>query len=210
MNVFWRAASSAACSCRRPEAAGRARDCSLLCLRASRPARCQGFGGSCRSALDPPTASALQQFRGDGGRPSAMIGHAASISSLTPSPVTAEILKNGSFSFFARFSSAVDALRIVDRVDLVGGDQLRLLEQLRVVELELAANRVEVLDRIASRRARHVDEVNQHLGALDVAQELMAEAVALVRAFDQARARRRRRSCDRRSARPRRGSASAW
>ena len=36
-----------------------------------------------------------------------MIGHAASISSLTPSPVTAEISKNFSFSFFARFSSAV-------------------------------------------------------------------------------------------------------
>ena len=40
-------------------------------------------------------------------RPLAMIGHAASISALTPSRVTAEILKNFSFSFFARFSSAV-------------------------------------------------------------------------------------------------------
>ena len=36
-----------------------------------------------------------------------MIGQAASISSLTPVPATAEIWKNFSFSFFARFSSAV-------------------------------------------------------------------------------------------------------
>ena len=118
-------------------------------------------------------------------RASAMSGHAASSSSGTPSPVTAEILKNGSLSFFARFSSAVDALGIVNRIDLVGGDQLRLLEQSRIVEIELAADRVEILDRIAARRARHVDQVDQHLRPLDVPQELVAEPVALVRAFDQ-------------------------
>ena len=116
-----------------------------------------------------------------------MIGHAASISSLTPVPVTAEIWKNFSFSFFARFSRAVDALRIVDRVDLVGRDEVRLLQQLGIVELELLADRVEVFDRVAARRARHIDQVNDHLRALDVAQELVAQAVPFVRALDQAR-----------------------
>ena len=38
--------------------------------------------------------------------------------------------------------------------------------------------RVEILDRIASGRARHVHQVHEHLRALEVAQELMAEAVA--------------------------------
>ena len=79
----------------------------------------------------------------------------------------------------------VDARRIVERVDLVGRHELRLLEQRGIVERELAANRVEVLDRIAARRAGDVDEMNQHLRALDVTQELMAETVSFVRAFDQ-------------------------
>ena len=47
------------------------------------------------------------------------------------------------------------------------------------------AHRVEVLDRIAARGARDVDQVHEHLGALEMAQELMAEALAAVRAFDQ-------------------------
>ena len=68
---------------------------------------------------------------------------------------------------------------------MLADHQLGLVEERRIVELELAANRVEVLDRIASRGAGDVDEMDQHLRALDVTQELMAEPVSLVRAFDQ-------------------------
>ena len=45
---------------------------------------------------------------------------------------------------------------------------------------------VEIVDRIASARARHVDHVHQHLRALEMAQELVAEPEAAMRAFDQA------------------------
>ena len=48
----------------------------------------------------------------------------------------------------------------------------------RIEQPQLLDDRVEVLDRIAARRAGHVHEVDEHLRALDVAQELMAEAVA--------------------------------
>ena len=41
---------------------------------------------------------------------------------------------------------------------------------------------------------RHVDHVHQHLRPFEVREELRAEAVAVMRAFDQARARRRRRN----------------
>ena len=47
-------------------------------------------------------------------------------------------------------------------------------------------DRVEVFDWIAARQAGHVDQVHEHLRPLDVAQELMAEAVTFVRALDQA------------------------
>ena len=48
------------------------------------------------------------------------------------------------------------------------------------------ADDLEVLDRIAAGRRRHVDDVHEHLRALEVREELRAEAVAVVRAFDQA------------------------
>ncbi len=99
--------------------------------------------------------------------------------------MTAEIGKKGSFSRLARRSSAFRRERIVERVDLVGGHDLRLGRELGSKQLQLAPNGVEILDGIASGRARHVHDVHQHLGALEVAQELMAEAEAAMRAFDQ-------------------------
>ena len=54
-----------------------------------------------------------------------------------------------------------------------------------VEERQLAAHGVEVLDRVAARGPRDVDDVHQHGGALDVAQELVAQPVPLVRAFDE-------------------------
>ncbi len=51
-------------------------------------------------------------------------------------------------------------------------------QQLRAEQLELAADDVEVVGRLAARRRRHVHQVHQHLRALEVAQELVAEPVA--------------------------------
>ena len=82
-------------------------------------------------------------------------------------------------------------IRIVERVELVRGDQHRLVGEpfaggvAAGEERELARDDVEILDGIAAARRREVDEVHQHLGALEVAQEAMAEAVARMRAFDQ-------------------------
>ena len=96
-------------------------------------------------------------------------------------------------------------LRIVERVDLVGGDDDRLVLQPlagRVAsrkQRELPRDDVEVLDRIAAGDRRDVDEVHQHLGPLEMAQEPMAQPVSLVRALQSIRARRRRRTCGRRT-----------
>ena len=82
-------------------------------------------------------------------------------------------------------------LRIVERVDLVRRDDHRLVGQpfaRRIAsgkQLQLARDDLEVLDRIAAARRRDVDEVHEHLRALEVAQEPMAEAVPRVRALDQ-------------------------
>ena len=78
----------------------------------------------------------------------------------------------------------LQALRLVERVDLVRRDEQRLVREPlsgRVAsreQRELARDDVEVLDRIAARGRRHVDEMDQHLGALEMAQEPVPEAVA--------------------------------
>ena len=77
--------------------------------------------------------------------------------------------------------------RIVERVHLVRRHELRLCRNLRIEEAELLDNRGEVVHRIASRCARHVDDVDQHLCPLDVAQKLIAKAGTRMRALDQAR-----------------------
>ena len=128
--------------------------------------------------------------------------HIASSSSGMPAPVAAGDTRRTAGPARRRaVASAATRVLVVDRVDLVGGDDLRLGGQRRLEQLELLAHDVEIVDRIAAGRARHVDQVHEHLGAFEVPQELVAEALAAMRAFDQARARRRRRSCDRRSGR---------
>ena len=126
---------------------------------------------------------------------------AASSSSSSPSPRTPEIWTSGSLRFAHVLSSVVRARR--DRRAHRSCSRRRSAALRRPAgskSRSSSLNRVEVLDRIASGCARDVDEVHEHLRALDVAQEPVAEAVALVRALDQSRARRRRRSCGRRSA----------
>src|SRR5581483_7779417 len=54
-------------------------------------------------------------------------------------------------------------------------------------QFQLVAHGLEIVDGIASARAGHVDEVDEHFGAFEMSQELMAEPEAAVRAFDQSR-----------------------
>ena len=84
-----------------------------------------------------------------------------------------------------------EPLRIVQRVDLVGDDEHRLVLELLAggvpsgKERQLLHDHVEVLDRFATARGRDVDQVDEHLGPFEVAEESMAEAMTRVRAFDQ-------------------------
>ena len=89
----------------------------------------------------------------------------------------------------------LEPLRLVERVELRRGDDLHAFGDRRVPELgagvrlverQLAADDLEVLDRIAAAERGHVDEVDEHRAALDVAEEAVPQAGAGVRAFDQA------------------------
>ena len=72
------------------------------------------------------------------------------------------------------------------RVALVGNDDLRTLRKLGAILLELAVDDAIVLNRIAIlKTTRHVDDVHDECRALDVAQELMAQALALARTLDE-------------------------
>ncbi len=79
-----------------------------------------------------------------------------------------------------------DAIRIVDGVHLVRRDDLRLRGERRVKQLELLAHGVEIAHRVAAGRARDVDQVHEHLRPLEMAEELVAEALSAMSAFNQA------------------------
>ena len=72
----------------------------------------------------------------------------------------------------------------VQQVGLVEGDDLGLLRQLRRIGLELLADHAIGGNRVF---AGHVDQMQQHRAALDMAEEARAQAMAFMRAFDQAR-----------------------
>ena len=57
--------------------------------------------------------------------------------------------------------------------------------ELVVEERELALDGLEIFDRIPARCARHVHEVDQHLRAIEMLQEPIAESLAFVRALDE-------------------------
>ena len=86
----------------------------------------------------------------------------------------------------------VGELARIRKVDLVEGDQLRALEQRQLtlghrVGGELAQDDVEVGQRVAAGlEGAAVEHVQQRGAALDVAEELEAEALALARALDEA------------------------
>ena len=73
--------------------------------------------------------------------------------------------------------------RLVHRVDLRQRDDLGLFVEPRAIGGKLAAHRAVVG---AGVRARRVDQMRQSAAALDMAEEPVAEAVALVRALDEA------------------------
>src|SRR5690606_22061861 len=79
------------------------------------------------------------------------------------------------------------------QVGLVQHQPARLGQQLRIVPLQLALDRAHLVDRghdlhaLVAVHRRDVDQVQQQAGALQVAQELRAEAGAVGGALDQAR-----------------------
>ena len=108
----------------------------------------------------------------------------AARSSSRPSPESAEIASTGTPRSRSDASNAGHASRASGQVHLVEHDQHRLLEQRRVVGLELVPDDVVVPPRIA-RRAVH--DVDQDPRPLDVAQERVAEAGAVRGALDEPR-----------------------
>src|SRR5258708_7263471 len=76
---------------------------------------------------------------------------------------------------------------VVDRIDLVRGDDLRFCRECRLKQFELAAHGFEILDGIASGGTRDIDEMNQHSGTLEVTKKLMAQAEAAMRSFNKSR-----------------------
>ena len=62
---------------------------------------------------------------------------------------------------------------------------MRLGGQRRVEQLQFSAQCLDVLDRLATASARDVDDVNEHLRALEMPEELMSEAKPAVRALNQ-------------------------
>ena len=72
-------------------------------------------------------------------------------------------------------------------IALVGDNDLRTLRKLGAILLELAVDNTVILDRIAIlKAARHIDDMHDQGRALDVAQELMAQTLALARALNEA------------------------
>ena len=72
------------------------------------------------------------------------------------------------------------------RVALVGNNDLRTLRKLGAILLELAVDDAIILDRIAIlKTTRHVDDMHDQSRTLNVAQELVTQALALARALDQ-------------------------
>ena len=73
-------------------------------------------------------------------------------------------------------------------ITFIGDDDLRALRKLSAILLELTVDDAIVLNRVAIlKSARHIDNVHNQSSALNMAQELMAQATALARALDKTR-----------------------
>ena len=75
----------------------------------------------------------------------------------------------------------------VGQLRLTHGDHFRFAGQGGTVHLQLAADGLIVGNRIAAVAGKRLDQMDEHTGTLDVAQELVAQADAAVCPLDEAR-----------------------
>src|SRR5205085_12601765 len=87
---------------------------------------------------------------------------------------------------FGARTQTLQPLRLVERVKLCTDDDLRSLGKVRIVGAQLAVDLLVIFTRIASRLRREINQVQQQLRPLDVAQETITKPRAFVRAFNQA------------------------
>ncbi len=101
-----------------------------------------------------------------------------------PSPVTAESSRGRLTAGLLQLGCLLLArIRRVEHVDLRQSDDLRLVVQAAAIGVEFVAHG---LVGLADLFFLSGDEVQQDTGALDMAEEAVADADALMRAFDQA------------------------
>ncbi len=119
------------------------------------------------------------------GRLSAMRAQSRRSTSCTPPPVAPDRVDDLGLAAgrrLQRLQPRRDRL-LVERVGLVQPDDLELAGQAAAIGRELAADHAIGLGHIL---ARAVDQVQQHVAALDMAEEAVAQPGALMRALDQA------------------------
>ena len=128
--------------------------------------------------------------------------HIASSSSWMPAPVAAETRKNGRSQLGTPASPAPSTrVLVVDRVDLVRGDDLRLRGQRRLEQLELPPDGVEIVDRVAAASRPTRPPGARAPWCARGAAGTGGRGPGRDARLRSARARRRRRSCGRRSGR---------
>ena len=119
--------------------------------------------------------------------------HMASLSGPSPSPVTADTAYKGIDSASRTHAESGETVGLVQSVDLVCRDQLRLLRQRLprrfrwgdLVGGQLMANDVEIVFRTPARGRRNVDHMDENVSALEMAQKGVAQTVPFVSAFDE-------------------------
>src|SRR5437899_11093988 len=79
----------------------------------------------------------------------------------------------------------VKPFRLVEGISLGRHYDLRTQSQIRIVSSKLTVDDFVIVTRIAARSRRHVNQMKQHLGALNVSQKPIAKSMAFMRAFDQ-------------------------
>lgn len=99
------------------------------------------------------------------------------------------IAVRGSDGVFAHlFLQAAHGVFGAGNVDFVGNHDARTLRQFIGVHRKLVVDDAVIFHRVAALiAARHVNDMHDECSALDMAQEFMAQALALVSAFDKAR-----------------------
>src|SRR5829696_1044579 len=81
----------------------------------------------------------------------------------------------------------LQALRLVERVDLRRHYELRPRRQLLIIGSQLVVNGFVIAGGFSARHRRNIDQVQQQLRALDVSQKTIAQTRACMSSFDQSR-----------------------